>query len=117
MASTQHSPDDAAFMKFWRHYLRDHAQYGTRVLHFIGTGFAVAALVLGVVTLNPVIPIVGVVTAYACAWTGHFLIEHNRPSMTARPLWSFICDVRMFRLWLARRLDAAYSAIDDAGRD
>jgi len=26
------------FAQFWRHYLRDHAQAGTRVLHFVGTG-------------------------------------------------------------------------------
>jgi hypothetical protein len=112
MASTQHSPDDAAFMKFWQHYLRDHARHGTRVLHFIGTCFAVLALVLGVVMLDPAIPIVGVVMGYVFAWAGHLLVEHNRPSMTMHPLWSFICDVRMFRLWVARRLDAAYLAID-----
>jgi hypothetical protein len=47
-------------MKFWQHYLRDHARYGTRVLHFIGNCFAVVALVLGVVMLDPAIPIVGV---------------------------------------------------------
>jgi len=66
---------------------------------------------------KPVIPIVGVVMGYVFAWTGHFLVEHNRPSMTAHPLWSFICDVRMFRLWVARRLEAADSVIDDSQRD
>jgi hypothetical protein len=117
MASTQQLSNDAAFTKFWQHYLRDHARYGTRVLHFIGTCFAVIALVIGVVMLDPAIPIVGVVMGYLFAWTGHLLVEHNRPSMAAHPLWSFICDVRMFRLWVARRLDAAYAAIDDANAD
>jgi hypothetical protein len=116
MARPQHSSNDAAFMKFWQRYLRDHARYGTRVLHFVGNCFAVVALVLGVVMLDPVIPIVGVVIGYVFAWTGHVLVEHNRPSMAAHPLWSFICDVRMFRLWVGRRLDDAYSAIDDAPR-
>ena len=113
MASTQRSPNDAAFMKFWQRYLRDHARYGTRVLHFVGNCLAVVALVLGVVMLDPVIPVVGVFIGYVFAWTGHVLVEHNRPSMAAHPLWSFICDVRMFRLWVGRRLNADYAAIGD----
>jgi hypothetical protein len=36
--------------------------------------------------------------------------------MAAHPLWSLICDVRMFRLWVGGRLDAAFAAIDDAQR-
>jgi hypothetical protein len=32
------------FAQFWRHYLRDHAQAGTRVLHFVGTGLGVSQL-------------------------------------------------------------------------
>ena len=50
-------------MKFWQRYLRDHARYGTRVLHFVGNCLAVLALVLGVVMLDPVIPVVGVLIA------------------------------------------------------
>ena len=68
MASPQHSSNDAAFMKFWQRYLRDHGRYGTRVLHFVGNCFAVVALVLGVVMLDPVIPIVGVLIGYVFAW-------------------------------------------------
>jgi hypothetical protein len=33
------------------------------------------------------------------------LIERNRPSMFAHPVWSFQCDVRMLRLWLGGRLN------------
>jgi hypothetical protein len=110
------SPQTETFAEFWRHYLRDHAQPGTRVLHFLGNGFGIASLLLGVITLNPMIPIVGIVIGYVLAWSGHLLIEHNRPSMVAHPMWSFICDVRMFRLWLGRRLHEAYSAIDHTGQ-
>jgi hypothetical protein len=93
------------FLQFWPDYLRDHAQAGTRVLHFIGTGLGVAALILGIVMLDPMIAILGIVLGYVFAWTGHFLIERNRPSMLAHPVWSFQCDVRMLRLWLGRRLN------------
>jgi hypothetical protein len=45
------------FAQFWRHYLRDHVQPGTRILHFLGTGLGVAALILGIVMLDPIIAI------------------------------------------------------------
>lgn len=94
------------FPQFWRHYLRDHAEAGTRRLHFLGTGLGVAALLLGIVRLDPMIAILGLLLGYVFAWTGHALIERNRPSMLSHPVWSFQCDVRMFRLMLGGRLDA-----------
>jgi hypothetical protein len=112
MRESPDPPQAETFAEFWRRYLRDHAQPGTRVLHFLGNGFAIASLLVGVVTLDPIIPIVGIMIGYALAWSGHLLIEHNRPTMMAHPIWSFICDVRMFRLWLGRRLHDAYSTID-----
>ena len=65
------------------------------------TGLGVAALILGIVMLDPMIAILGILLGYVFAWTGHFLIERNRPSMLAHPVWSFQCDVRMLRLGLA----------------
>jgi hypothetical protein len=93
------------FAQFWPHYLRDHAQAGTRALHFLGTGLGIAALILGILMLDPTIAILGMLMGYVFAWSGHFLIEWNRPSMLAHPVWSFQCDVRMLRLWLGGRLD------------
>ena len=63
--------------------LSDHAQPGTRILHFLGTGLGVAALILGIVMLDPMIAILGMLMGYVCAWSGHLLIERNRPSMLA----------------------------------
>jgi hypothetical protein len=93
------------FVQFWRHYLLDHAKPGTRALHFLGTGLAVAALIVGIVMIDPMIVILGIALGYLFSWSGHFLIEHNRPSMVSHPVWSFQCDVRMFRLWLGGRLN------------
>lgn len=95
----------ANFEHFWKEYLHDHAQSGTRALHFFGNGVAVMALIIGVIMLNPMIAILGVGLGYLLAWSGHFLIEGNRPSMLGHPLWALQCDVRMFRLWLSGRLD------------
>lgn len=47
----------------------------------------------------------GVLVAYGCAWVGHFRLEHNRPATFSYPVWSFLCDFRMWshmvrgRLW------------------
>jgi len=45
------------------------------------------------------------VLGYVFAWSGHFLIERNRPSVLAHPVWSFQCDVRRLWLWLGGRLN------------
>ena len=95
---------EETFDEFWKTYLRYHAQEGTRLLHVIGTGLGATALVLGLVTINPLIVLMGTVLGYLCAWTGHFLVEHNRPAMASHPTWSFQCDIRMFRLMLTGQL-------------
>ena len=83
MTKPQASEKPETFAQFWAHYLRDHAQPGTRILHFLGTGLGVAALILGIVMLDPMIAILGMLMGYVCAWSGHLLIERNRPSMLA----------------------------------
>ena len=105
MTKPQASEKPETFAQFWAHYLRDHAQPGTRILHFLGTGLGVAALILGIVMLDPMIAILGMLMGYVCAWSGHLLIERNRPSMLAHPVLSFQCDVRMLRLWIGGRLN------------
>ena len=96
------SAGDESFNEFWQHYLRHHAQEGTRLLHVIGTGLAALALLAAIVTVDPLIALAGTALGYLMAWTGHFLIERNRPALVSHP--EFLCDVRMFRLWLTRQL-------------
>ncbi len=52
----------------------------------------------------PLIVLAGTALGYLCAWTGHFLVEKNRPAMVSHPAWAFQCDIRMFRLWLTGQL-------------
>jgi hypothetical protein len=44
------------------------------------------------------------VVAYAFAWTGHFMIEGNKPATFGHPFWSFISDFRMMGLMMTGRL-------------
>ena len=70
-----------SFNEFWQHYLRHHAQGGTRMLHMLGTGLAALALLAAIITVDPLIALAGTALGYVLAWTGHFLIEGNRPAM------------------------------------
>lgn len=96
--------EEESFEEFWRHYLRQHAQGGTRILHVLGTGLGALALIAGLITVNPMIALIGTGIGYLFAWIGHFLVEHNRPAMVSHPTWSFQCDIRMFRLMLSGQL-------------
>ncbi len=35
-------------------------------------------------------------SAYACAWLGHFFVEHNRPATFIYPTFSLLGDLRLF---------------------
>lgn len=76
-----------------------------------GTPVLIAMVALGALG-HPGL-IVGVIFAYAMAWTAHFLVEHNRPATFTYPLWSLYSDFRMFaemargRLWAGDGSDVA----------
>jgi len=86
-----------SFRAFWPHYLMAHQDPRCRRLHYVGSTGA----------------LIGIVFAYAMAWTGHFAVERNRPATFGNPLWSLIGDIRMYLLWLSGRLE---SQLGDAER-
>ena len=56
----------------------------------------VAAMIALPTLASPIFFPAGVVTAYACAWAGHFGLEKNRPATFGYPLWSLFSDFKMF---------------------
>ncbi|HEY3778611.1 MAG TPA: DUF962 domain-containing protein [Rhizomicrobium sp.] len=95
----------ASYKEFWPHYLREHANPQTRRLHYLGTGFATAALI-GCIAARRwwFLPVV-LVAGYGPAWVGHFFFERNRPATFTHPVWSLISDYRMAGAWLSGRLE------------
>jgi hypothetical protein len=92
------------FAEFWPHYVREHAHRGNRALHFAGTlvalGLVIAAVATGRWWLALTVPVAG----YGLAWSGHFLLEGNRPATFRHPWGSLRGDFRMFALMFVGRM-------------
>lgn len=95
----------ATYREFWPFYLREHAQPGTRTIHFVGTGLAFFAIFAGILTGNGWFLLGAVLAGYGPAWVAHTFVEHNRPVTFWYPAWSLFSDFRMTWVWLTGRLD------------
>jgi hypothetical protein len=94
----------ATFAEFWPFYLHQHARPGTRAWHYLGTSLTLLCLAATLATRDLWLAAVMVVAGYAPAWIGHFAVEKNRPATFRYPLWSLICDFRLYWTWLTGRL-------------
>jgi len=84
-----------SFSEFYPFYLTEHSSRTSRRLHVIGTGLAMALVVLGLAwnwRLLWMAPIAG----YGLAWIGHFIFERNQPATFRYPLWSLMGDFKLF---------------------
>jgi hypothetical protein len=64
--------------EFYPYYKSEHGKTGTRALHFVGTSLFLAQAAAAAYSRNPKLVLSGMVSAYGCAWLGHFFVEHNR---------------------------------------
>jgi hypothetical protein len=88
---------------FYPFYLSQHQVRWNRRLHFVGTTLvlllAASALALHNGWLVAGLPLAG----YGFAWAGHFFFEKNRPATFSYPLYSLMCDFRMYwDIWRGR---------------
>jgi hypothetical protein len=94
------------YAEFWRRYLLAHADPRTRLLHYFGTLFGVAALVVAGVERDWHWLVAAPFVGYALAWLGHLVFAHNRPETFGHPAWSLASDFRMLGLFATGRLGA-----------
>ena len=93
------------FDDFFAFYVQQHSHPGNRLLHAIGTAVGLAVLIGALALGHPWFALLWLPIGYGFAWTGHFLIEGNRPATFGHPWWSFLSDFRMLALMLTGRLD------------
>ena len=94
----------ASYNEFFEFYLAQHSDPTNRLLHGIGTVLGLCIVVAAFVTGHPWYALLFFPVGYGFAWTGHFLVERNKPATFGHPFWSFISDFRMVGLMLTGRL-------------
>lgn len=83
--------------EFYPFYLSQHANRTCRRLHFVGTTLAIGSLATSVLKQSPAYLLLAVVSGYFFAWVGHFFFEKNKPATFKYPLYSLICDFKMYK--------------------
>ena len=84
------------YHEFYQFYLTEHRHVVSRRLHVLGSLAGMYGIYKTFKTGQKRYLITGIITGYACAWTGHFFFEKNKPATFKYPLYSFISDWRMF---------------------
>lgn len=105
-----------SYAEFWRRYLGAHADPRTRLLHYLGTLFGIAALVIAILRGDWRWLVAAPLGGYALAWLGHLAFEHNRPETFGHPAWSLASDFRMLGLFATGRLGAELRRAGVGGR-
>jgi hypothetical protein len=108
----------STYDEFFLFYLTQHSDRTNRILHATGTVTGMLFAATMILIRHPWYALLWPVIGYAFAWTGHFLVEHNRPATFGHPVWSFISDFRMVWLmftgklggWLVRAQSAESAA-------
>ena len=96
---------DLSNKDLWYAYLRAHTDERTRNLHYAGTLLGIGMFISAAITLEPLLMLFGLLSAYGMAWFGHFIIEHNQPAAFSRPILSFLFNFKMLWLWLTGEID------------
>lgn len=85
-----------SFKEFYPFYLSEHSHPLNRLLHVFGTGFAIGIIFVALSLKAYFYLPLSLLSGYAFAWFGHFIIEKNRPATFTYPFYSFLGDWVMF---------------------
>jgi len=69
------------FADFYPYYLGRHFDSRNRRLHILGTTGSLIFFLLGLVTLTPVLFLVGILQRCICIWTGHYFFEEGNKAL------------------------------------
>lgn len=94
----------SSYDEFFAFYVQQHREPANRLMHACGTFLGLAIMAGAFYTGHPWWAFLWLPVAYSFAWTGHFMIEKNKPATFGYPLWSFLSDFRMLALMLTGRL-------------
>ncbi|GAB4833950.1 hypothetical protein Ancab_032197 [Ancistrocladus abbreviatus] len=90
--------------EFWAFYMTQHSKPSTRRWHFAGTLGGILIFIFSLLFNWWCILFVPLI-AYGLAWYSHFFIEGNVPATFGHPVWSLLCDFKMFGLMLTGQMD------------
>ncbi|KAL1808152.1 hypothetical protein DCAR_0727557 [Daucus carota subsp. sativus] len=90
--------------EFWPFYMTQHSKAATRRWHFAGTLASLLCLIYSLV-FNWWFLFLAPLLGYGMAWYSHFFVERNVPATFGHPVWSFLCDYKMFGLMLTGQMD------------
>jgi hypothetical protein len=99
-----------SYEEFFPFYLREHANPGTRLVHYMGTTLGFACWGRAIYAGELIWFVIGFLVGYTFAWIGHFFIEKNKPASFKYPYWSFISDFKMYFLFLSGRISGHLDA-------
>ena len=86
-----------SFSEFYPFYLSQHNNKYCKILHFLGTTFVLAIIVISIFYSNATYLIYTPFLGYIPAWAGHFFFEKNKPATFKYPVYSLIADFIMYK--------------------
>jgi len=98
-------PRFTSYDEFFTFYLREHDNPRNRLMHAAGTVLGLCTLIVPFAIHRPLYALLWPVVGYGFAWTGHFLIEGNKPATFGHPFWSFLSDFKMLALMMTGKLE------------
>jgi hypothetical protein len=106
--------DFTTYDEFFTFYLREHSDPRNRLMHAAGTLLGLGTVIIPLIVGHAWYALLWPVVAYGFAWTGHYLIEGNKPATFGHPFWSFFSDFSMLALMATGRLEERIKRGDEA---